>query len=161
MPGPRPKPTRLRLLEGNRSKRPINVNEPKPETAVPACPSWLPAEAKREWKRLGAELDRMGLISALDRAGFAAYCVAWSDFRQATEQIGAAAENKIQDTSGGKAASAWVRSRDAAMTQIRQFLAEFGLSPAARTKLSVGPAKPKRSKDVPEPSREPAKPRGA
>ena len=47
--GPPPKPTRIRLLQGNPSKRPINKREPKPPDGSPRCPAWLSPEAKRTW----------------------------------------------------------------------------------------------------------------
>ncbi len=47
---------------------------------APACPSWLDREGKAEWKRVVPELDRLGLLSKLDRAVLAAYCDVWSKF---------------------------------------------------------------------------------
>ena len=46
--GRKPKPTALKVLEGNPGKRPLNENEPKPENKAPRCPSWLEQEAKNE-----------------------------------------------------------------------------------------------------------------
>ena len=43
--GRKPKPTALKVLEGNPGKRPLNENEPKPERKAPECPSWLEPEA--------------------------------------------------------------------------------------------------------------------
>ena len=54
--GPPPKPTHIRLLEGNPSKRPINRREPQPEKGAPPCPRWLTAEARVAWKRITALL---------------------------------------------------------------------------------------------------------
>jgi phage terminase small subunit len=51
-----PKPTALKVLEGNPGKRPLNQNEPKPEKKAPNCPSWLLPDAKKEWRRLSKEL---------------------------------------------------------------------------------------------------------
>jgi len=50
--GPKPKPTAIKILEGNPGKRPLNLNEPKPLQIAPECPDWLLAEAKKEWNRL-------------------------------------------------------------------------------------------------------------
>ena len=49
MAGRKPKPTSLKVLEGNPGKRQLNPNEPKPDASVPKCPAWLSKEAKREW----------------------------------------------------------------------------------------------------------------
>jgi hypothetical protein len=46
-PGPPPKPTALRILEGNRSKRPLNDREPHPEPLVWTEPPAELAKAER------------------------------------------------------------------------------------------------------------------
>ena len=50
--GRKPKPTAVKVLEGNPDKRSLNTAEPKPEKKAPRCPSWLEDEAKKEWKRM-------------------------------------------------------------------------------------------------------------
>ena len=45
--GRKPKPTALKLLEGNPGKRPLNDREPVPPRAALKCPAWLLPEAKR------------------------------------------------------------------------------------------------------------------
>ena len=59
MAGRKPKPTALKLLEGDRGKgrRPINEHEPIPPRGGVKCPPWLLPEAKKEWKRLAASLE--------------------------------------------------------------------------------------------------------
>jgi len=74
MRGRRPKPTRLKVLTGNPGKRPMNTNEPKPEPTVPECPNELGPVARAEWDRLAAELGKLKILTALDRAALAAYC---------------------------------------------------------------------------------------
>jgi hypothetical protein len=49
MRGRRPKPTRLKLLTGNSGKHSLNVDEPRPEVAIPECPAELGPVAHREW----------------------------------------------------------------------------------------------------------------
>lgn len=39
--GPKPKPTAIKILEGNPGKRPLNLNEPKPQRIAPECPVYL------------------------------------------------------------------------------------------------------------------------
>ena len=50
--GPKPKPTAIKILEGNPGKRPLNLNEPKPLQIAPECPDWLLDEAKKELKNV-------------------------------------------------------------------------------------------------------------
>ena len=54
--GRKPKPTALKVLEGNPGKRPLNLFEPTPEDKMPECPDWLEDEAKAEWDRLAVPM---------------------------------------------------------------------------------------------------------
>ena len=64
--GRKPKPTALKLLEGNPGKRPINEHEPIPPKGTVKCPTWLEPEAKKEWKRLAPSLEAMGVLTQAD-----------------------------------------------------------------------------------------------
>lgn len=61
--GRKPKPTAIKLLEGNPGKHPLNEYEPVPPKATVKCPSWLLPEAKKEWKRLAPSLEAMGVLT--------------------------------------------------------------------------------------------------
>ena len=50
--GRKPKPTAIKILEGNPGKRQLNKYEPSPDKLAPECPDWLSEEAKAEWFRL-------------------------------------------------------------------------------------------------------------
>ena len=68
--GRKPKPTALKLLEGNPGKRPLNGREPVPPRAALKCPAWLLPEAKKEWKRLAPALEAMGVLTMADLTAF-------------------------------------------------------------------------------------------
>lgn len=73
--GPTAKPVELKLLEGNRGNRPLNLDQVfRPEVGVPDAPRYLMREAKKAWKRLAAELVRYNLLSRVDRDAFAMLC---------------------------------------------------------------------------------------
>lgn len=78
MPGRKPKPTKLKVLQGNPGKRKLPKNEPKPDPVIPDCPSHLDAIAKKEWKRFAKVLDKLGLLTEIDGSAFAAYCDQYS-----------------------------------------------------------------------------------
>jgi phage terminase small subunit len=78
MRGRKPKPTALKMFEGNPGKRALNRNEPKPPAETPDCPVHLDDEAQAEWNRITPELSTLGLIARIGRAALAAYCQAWS-----------------------------------------------------------------------------------
>lgn len=136
--GRKPKPTSLKLLQGNPGKRPLNENEPKPEPKLPAPPSHLSKEARKEWRRSGAFLLQLGLISDLDRAAFAAYCTAygrWIEAEEALKTYGV----MIKSPSGFPIQSPYLAVANKAMAQMRSLLSEFGMSPATRTRVSTAP----------------------
>lgn len=139
MRGRKPKPTALKLIEGNPGKRKINQNEPKPKQARPTCPAWLSKEAKAEWKRIVPELERLGLLTIVDRAALASYCTAWGHLRQAQEVINKAGPGgPVYRTEAGDIKPmphvAWANK---AMVQIRSFCSEFGLSPSSRCRMAM------------------------
>ena len=82
--GRKPKPTALKLLEGNPGNRPLNIAEPRP-TGVPDCPDWLEDEAKAEWERMSTVLENMGMLTDMDMVAFAGYCQAYARWKEAEE----------------------------------------------------------------------------
>lgn len=134
--GPTPKPTRLRLIEGNPSKRPLNRNEPKPRPVRPPCPRWLNQEAKREWRRIVPELDALGLLTIVDRAALAGYCQAYARWRQAEEAI--EKYGMIGKTESGYVQQLpYVSIAQKSLQILKGFAQEFGLTPSSRSRMSV------------------------
>lgn len=85
--GRKPKPTAVKVLEGNPGKRSLNTGEPKPEKKAPRCPAWLEDEAKKEWKRMAKQLEHLGILTEIDMAAFAGYCQAYARWKEAEEFI--------------------------------------------------------------------------
>lgn len=137
MPGGRPpKPTVLKVLQGNPGKRPLNTNEPKPQPIAPKPPSWLPREAKREWKRLAPELEKLGLLTIVDGTAFANYCLAYARLREAEETI--KREGMVITTEKGyKMPHPAVKIAEKAQQIIKAFCSEFGLTPSSRSRMSL------------------------
>jgi P27 family predicted phage terminase small subunit len=136
--GRKPDPTRLKLLKGNPGKRLLNDNEPKPSPRLPRVPEHLSDEAKKEWRRAGRFLLNLGLVSDLDLAAFAAYCTAygrWVEAEQALKTYGL----MLKSPHGFPVQSPYLAVANRAMEQMRSLLAEFGMSPASRTRVSVEP----------------------
>lgn len=136
MSGPAPKPTRLRLLTGNPSKRPINDAEPQPKAVAPDPPAFLKREALAEWRRLAPELERLGLLTIVDGAALAAYCQAYQRWIQAEKMINR--KGMVVETQNGYAqAHPAVAVAQKSMQLLRAFASEFGLTPASRSRISV------------------------
>lgn len=135
MRGRKPKPTALKLIDGNPGRTKISKNEPKCFASA-KVPTWLSREAKVEWRRYAPELERMGLLTEIDVPVFAGLCSAIADFRWCEKHL---AENGRLTTAknGEPRTSPVVVQRRHALEHIRQFSAEFGLTPSSRTRITV------------------------
>lgn len=138
MRGTKPKPTALKILQGNPGGRKLNTLEPKPTLLIPPCPDELCDDAKIEWKRLSPYLLRMGLITEADMAAFAGYCQTFG--RWIAAERGLKIEGEIQKSDKGNLVQnprLWVANR--ALEQMHKFISEFGLSPSSRSRLHIDP----------------------
>lgn len=134
MAGRRPKPSRIKEIEGNPGKRPLNRQEPKPEPEIPECPAHLDDEAKAEWNRIAPELLALGILARVDRAALAAYCRCWSLWVEAENQLrkfGAV----IRTSKGYPIQNPYLGIANTAIDQMRKFLTEFGMTPSSRTRV--------------------------
>jgi P27 family predicted phage terminase small subunit len=140
--GRKPKPSALKMLEGNPGKRRLNESEPQPG-GIPTCPKSLDKAARAEWKRVSKELVAIGLLTSVDRAVLASYCQAWSRWTQATEAFNTKPVLVVATKTGYPIQNPLIGIINTAADQMRKLAAELGLSPSARSRLSVEPpAKP-------------------
>lgn len=161
--GPKALPANVHILHGNPSKKPLHelLGGLHPEVEMPSCPKHLLPAARKEWKRIGPELLRYGLVSALDRTELALYCqeVAWwewhdtrlqADIKRADEKRVAWEQDpahKNREWTGGDGFMIptpngsftynphWV-GRQRAAEKVDKFCDSFGLSPSARSKVT-------------------------
>ena len=105
-----------------------------PGGKMPSCPTWLHAEAKREWRRLAPKLHELGLLTELDRALFAAYCEAYAEVWRLTRAID---EHGFTQTTkrGTPRPQPEVAMRDKAMRRMVDFGKNFGMTPQTRERL--------------------------
>ena len=146
MKGAKRKPTKLKILEGEQHKDRINTNEPEPEPNVPVCPSHLSKEAKKEWKYITDELEQLGLISKIDRTALAAYCQVYGRWVKAEELL---KNEDFIDVSpkGYPMQNPLITIANRAMELAHKFLVEFGMTPAARSRIIVNPTNKNNGKD--------------
>jgi len=136
--GRKPKPTHLKLPEGEKNKDRINRNEPKPTPIAPKCPKHLGKEAKKQWKLLAPELERIGLLTKIDGATFAAACQAYDRWVQAEKWIQKTGFfNKTPNGSVQISPALSIANR--AMDQLRKFCSELGMTPTSRARISIKP----------------------
>lgn len=132
----KPKPTELRLLEGNRSHRPI-PNNPDPEKVFPKPPKWLDRTGKKEWRKRGKELYNLGLLTILDLPAFGIYCDMYSEYEQA-KKVKESEEYKNLNFMDQLKVDKEIRiAKDKYAQQVRMYDIEFGMTPSSRTRLDV------------------------
>jgi P27 family predicted phage terminase small subunit len=136
MRGRKPKPTALKLIEGNPGKRPINGVEPKPPNSVPSCPSHLSPTAKTEWKRLAQALNQIGLLTQIDRSVLAAYCQAYGRWVEAERKL-AETPPILKTPAGYVQVSPWITISNKQVELMTRLMGELGLSPSSRSRLAV------------------------
>lgn len=143
--GPPAIPTKLKLLRGNPGKKRLNLYEPEPvqPSEVPEPPEFLTGYAREEWHRIILELFRLRLVTLVDLNPLAAYCQAYKRWRTAEEKLAVMAERDpiaagllVKSKQQALAANPLVAIADNAARSMVRYAAEFGLTPAARTRLS-------------------------
>jgi P27 family predicted phage terminase small subunit len=145
-PGKKPKPTALKLIQGNPGRRPLPKNEPKPRAGIPPCPAHLDERARIEWERITPELNAAGLLTTIDGAVLAAYCMAyarWMDAEAALARMKARDELNsalmIKTKNGNAIQNPLVGVANRAMLLVHRFAAEYGMTPAARARIEAEP----------------------
>ena len=145
-PGTKPKPTHLKLIEGNRGKRPLNRKEARIAPALPDPPPHLSADALEEWNRVAGWLHRIGLLSEVDRAALAAYAQAYGRWVQAERAIAKMAEKDqltgglmIKTSNGNAVQNPLVGTANKAAADMMRYAAEFGMTPSARSRIAAQP----------------------
>lgn len=143
MPAGRPpKPTALKLLQGNPGKRPLPRNEPQPPAGAVKPPTWLRGRARRLWRQIAPLLGEMRVLTTSDTQALGLLCDALAEYvvaREVIRQHGMTYE--CTTTSGGTmirtrpevaiAADAWRRANT--------MLQQFGLTPSSRAKVQAAP----------------------
>lgn len=92
------------------------------------APSWMSADAKREWRRVFPSLADRKILTAADLGGLENYCVACGRVRElerAIQLAGAAIDPVV------------IRLQDKAMQTARQLAAELGLTPVSRSRPAM------------------------
>ncbi|EHN13428.1 phage terminase small subunit P27 family [Clostridium sporogenes] len=132
--GRKPKPTAIKIIEGNPGKRPLNKNEPKPQKKAPRCPGWLEDDAKKEWRRMAKQMEHLGTLTEIDMAAFAGYCQAYARWKEAEEFV--TKHGAIVKTPSGY----WQQVPQVSIAQtylkiMNKFCEQFGLTPSSRSRI--------------------------
>ena len=86
--GPQPKPTALRLVEGNPGHRSLPRGEPQPELGPPEMPDFLPPLAEKAWKSAVAEMTAVpGWLARIDWRILETWAIDYAIWRDAVAAI--------------------------------------------------------------------------
>ncbi len=121
----RPKPTKLKLLEGTSRPDRERPNEPEPPEGKVTRPAFLKYRAAELWDERAPVYVAMGTLTIADQDNFAQWCVLMAEFEKSQEKMQASL-----------------------LAQMRMLGAGFGMGADARAKLGTG------SKAKPDPADE-------
>lgn len=141
-----PTPKKLNDLKGDPGRRRRKEVEPEPPEGMPELPNHLDDIAKEEWKSVTAHLQSMGLLSAADRASIEMYCISYSRYRRAVDQCQKYGDVILSPNKKVPMISPYSTIQNQAFEQCRKLLIEFGLTPAARSRMRVSEQKTPTSK---------------
>lgn len=160
MRGRPPKPSALRALDGGAShRRDDGRQEPAMPAGSPEPPAHLAPEAKQEFFRLVRWLDQVrGLLGPADHAALGIYCSYYEQWQSAERDLprlrqrleeaedrlhhrkATKAQRAALEKAAGRARNAYnlaLGERNKARREMRAYLGELGLTPAARSRIRV------------------------
>ncbi len=149
-------PKNLRIARGTNKANPERINQHEPDVpdGRPVPPKWLTnKDALEEWDRICDILEGMGVLSPAYTAALELYCTSFAKWREAYEKVekhGVAMEIKDGRKVIRAQRSAYASEMHRYHAECLKILAEFGLTPSAKTKVMSDPTStgsPKLKKD--------------
>lgn len=137
--GRKRKSTQTLKLHGSFRKDRHNTAAPEPESNAPEPPKWLSGESLAEWKRIVPLLLAEQSVTPWDRAALAAYCEEWKLYVSCSQKIRMIKSLTVTGSRKQKAEHPLLRVREKCFKRMMQVCAEFGLTPASRSRLNVKP----------------------
>jgi phage terminase small subunit len=150
--GPAPKPTELRKLEGNPSRRPFPPNEPVYPPGLPLKPKRMSRAAGRIWDQLVDEMAGAYILRGVDQRALWHLCEdealieeAYAGIWKMVAQLKLQAKNQGKELPAGAFMSLLTMvSGRRAMSAIRDLSVravvqrrEFGLTPSSRSRVET------------------------
>lgn len=142
------KPRQRKIIEGTFRKDRNPVNEPEPEKIqeAPKPPAHLGKYGKKKWKDLAGRLSEEGLLTVLDVEALEMLCEMYDQYRAAKDAVyqplwsdGKRRKRSLEEYLATH--SFQTQTEYSAMNrhyaEYIKLLKEFGMSPAARNRVSV------------------------
>jgi P27 family predicted phage terminase small subunit len=155
-------PTADKIQRGNPGKRALNRQEPDPDYLDDLTPpAWLPEPAKAVWLDFAPKLRKAKVLTVIDVPAFEKWCVKTAQWRAAivelgkrgvmVERVGREGERSLTNAKTDKSAKGKKQKPGAYVINqlvfaesmfFKQALSierEFGMTPAARTRVQIEP----------------------
>lgn len=150
MRGRKRKPDHLKVVSGTDQRCRMNDAAPVPDMSLPQPPDHLSARAAELFRQLVQIIAGMGIASASDVHALTILAQRLEEIEVCTvviEDSGRFFVSSVERDDEGRIVSQQIKGhpavaqRSEAMRHAQSLLAEFGLSPAARSKVSVNTPK--------------------
>lgn len=143
MRGRKPKPTYLRVLDGNAGKRAINPNEPQPVGELPAHepPPWMNDAQKEGW-RYAMKHAPPGMLKRLDQSILTVWVVAEERHADAAQQVSRLGSLLKAKGTGSPYQNPFLAIMNKQASIMMKAAAELGFTPSSRSRVKVEPPKP-------------------
>jgi P27 family predicted phage terminase small subunit len=126
--GPLPNPNAIR-----RNKREVNGTIP---AARPSMPRGLSGEAKAEWRRVVPEIERMGVLAAVDRATIIRYVMARAEWVELNDLISRTGRLTRGSSGDLERNPLWALRQDVERTLL-ELARQLALTPASRLRSGI------------------------
>lgn len=136
--GRRPRPTHLKLLDGNPGKRALNDKEPKPEGDLIEVPEGLSDDQAKLWRETIDDAPA-GLLKHLDRELFRTWVIAADTYHRAVAALNANPALLVRTRNGEFIQNPYIAIVNKQAMMMHRAGEQMGFSPSARTRIAVDP----------------------
>lgn len=141
MKGRKPRPTHLKVIEGNPGRRPLNVDEPIAPGNLEDPPAWM-TETQRQGWAYAVEHAPAGVLKRIDRSVLAIWVVAEDLHREASEKVQKFGMlTKVGANEKGEGGTVQQSPYLPVLNKQAQIMlkaaAELGFTPSSRSRISV------------------------
>lgn len=137
MAGRKPKPTHLKVLNGNPGKRALNKDEPKPTGELKKAPDWF-NETQKDYWNYAIENAPGGLLKKLDKDVLIVYVCAAVTHKEASLAM-AQSDLLTMTPNGMEIQNPLIGIINKQATLMLKAAGEMGFTPSSRSRIAVPP----------------------
>jgi P27 family predicted phage terminase small subunit len=134
MAGRKPLPTHLKIVKGTARSHRLNPSEPAPAASAPQAPGHLDERAKEKFDRLAKMLAAHGIMTVLDTAALARYCIIWCRWIDAEQEVKTRGP-VVKPQGGNVIQNPFLAIANRCLSQMAQIESEFGMTPSSRSRI--------------------------